>query len=291
MKFAYLIMAHNNPEQLKILLNLLDHKENEIYLHIDKKSDDIIENDFTRCVKSASLHVFKKYRVYHAGYSQTVCQIYLLEEACKKYHDYYHLISNADLPLKTNAVIVRFFEKNRGKEFIHFEGRDYCQKENCIYYHFLYSLICQTHGRVRSFLSKIENKSINIQKIIGVHRNFYCGANWYSITHSLAKDFCEHKKEILHKVRWTISSDELVMQTFIRDISNKKYSLYSETITPYDYIPLARAIDWHRGTPYVWKTEDYDELINSSAMFGRKFDIKIDERIVQDIVNYVRENE
>lgn len=60
MKFAYLIMAHNNPEQLKILLKLLDHKENDIYLHIDKRNHDISVPDIVKCVKSASLHVYRK---------------------------------------------------------------------------------------------------------------------------------------------------------------------------------------------------------------------------------------
>lgn len=35
MRFAYLIMAHDSMEQLKILLHLLDHEENDIYLHIE----------------------------------------------------------------------------------------------------------------------------------------------------------------------------------------------------------------------------------------------------------------
>ncbi len=36
-KHAYLIMAHDNFEQLKILLDLIDDYRNDIYLHIDKK--------------------------------------------------------------------------------------------------------------------------------------------------------------------------------------------------------------------------------------------------------------
>ena len=38
MKFAYLIMAHDNMEQLLSLIKLLDWPENDIYLHIDKKN-------------------------------------------------------------------------------------------------------------------------------------------------------------------------------------------------------------------------------------------------------------
>lgn len=290
MKFAYLIMAHNNPEQLEVLLNLLDRKDNDIYLHIDKKCNDISPCNILKCVRSASLHIYRKYKICHAGYSQTVCQTYLLEQACQTYHDYYHLISNADLPLKSNNFIVNFFEKNNGKEFIHFESKNYTEKENCKYYYFFNFLIYKTHGSVKRFFSRMEHISIHVQKKLGVSRKFYCGANWYSITHSLATDFCKQKKEMLRKVKWTISSDELILQTFIKSVSNGNYSLYSETMSGYDYSSLNRKIDWYRGSPYVWRIADYNELINSPAIFARKFDITVDRKIIQEIANYVRKS-
>lgn len=42
MKHAFMIMAHNNYNQLTKLLYLLDHPEVEIFLHIDKKSKEYI---------------------------------------------------------------------------------------------------------------------------------------------------------------------------------------------------------------------------------------------------------
>lgn len=39
MKHAYCIIAHNNLEQLQRLLLLLDDPRNDIYIHIDKKSN------------------------------------------------------------------------------------------------------------------------------------------------------------------------------------------------------------------------------------------------------------
>lgn len=36
-KHAYLIMAHQNFEQLAILLELLDDIRNDIFIHVDKK--------------------------------------------------------------------------------------------------------------------------------------------------------------------------------------------------------------------------------------------------------------
>ena len=202
-------------------------------------------------------------------------------------------ISNADLPLKNNNVIADFFEKNQGKQFIHFEDKGFCNKEACKYYHFFYSWHCAAKNRmIRYSLEKMECISLAIQRKLNVNRKFYCGANWYSITHELARDFCAYSKDVLKKVRWTISSDELVLQTFVRCISTKQYVLYAETKTCDDYTSLERAIDWNRGNPYVWKSSDYDELMNSTCLFGRKFDSNIDKDIVVRISDYLlRENE
>lgn len=38
MKNAYLIMVHTNLSQLKKLLKTIDTEDNDIYIHIDKKS-------------------------------------------------------------------------------------------------------------------------------------------------------------------------------------------------------------------------------------------------------------
>lgn len=56
-KHAYLIMAHNNWKILEKLLILLDDKRNDIYLHIDLKSDFI---DFSSKVHNANLLFFMK---------------------------------------------------------------------------------------------------------------------------------------------------------------------------------------------------------------------------------------
>lgn len=44
---------------------------------------------------------------------------------------------------------------------------------------------------------------------------------------------------------------------------------------------IARHIDWERGTPYVFRKCDFEELINSTKMFDRKFDADIDMQIIQ----------
>ena len=39
MKHAYLIIAHNEPFVLQTLLSLIDDRNNDVFLHIDKRSE------------------------------------------------------------------------------------------------------------------------------------------------------------------------------------------------------------------------------------------------------------
>lgn len=39
-KHAYCIMAHGNWRQLQLLLDMIDDRRNDIYLHVDEKSID-----------------------------------------------------------------------------------------------------------------------------------------------------------------------------------------------------------------------------------------------------------
>lgn len=53
-KHAYLILAHSEPEILGVLVSLLDDERNDIFIHIDKKSNII---DFSG-VKTARSNLF-----------------------------------------------------------------------------------------------------------------------------------------------------------------------------------------------------------------------------------------
>lgn len=48
-----------------------------------------------------------------------------------------------------------------------------------------------------------------------------------------------------------------------------------------------RAIDWKRGCPYTYIRDDIEELIDSSKLFARKFDINVDSSIVEMLASYL----
>ena len=68
MKHAYMIMAHNQIDLLKVLLNKLDTKENDIIVHLDKKSN-IEESDLKDSLNEASLYFANRVSVTWGGKS------------------------------------------------------------------------------------------------------------------------------------------------------------------------------------------------------------------------------
>lgn len=111
-KHAYLIIAHNNWKQLSLLLSVLDDERNDIYIHIDKKSKNVPIDSLRKSVKKSKLHIYRKFKIYWGHFSQVECELYLFEKTSKNKYFRYHLISGADLPIKSQDYIHDFFEKN-----------------------------------------------------------------------------------------------------------------------------------------------------------------------------------
>lgn len=283
-RHAYLIMCHQNIEQLKILLSLLDYELNDIYIHADKKlslSDDE-KNRICSALKKSNCYFIKSQYGSWGGDSLMKIEISLLKKATESEHKYYHLISGADLPLKSQSFIHNWFN-NDGKDYFcirHEANGTELFLDRFRYYYIFQNLI----GRKRnSLMVKIRNGFVRVQKLIGINRmknaNFeYVKADqWFSITHNTAKFILAQYP--LYKKYFVCSfvPDESFIYTIIKN-SSLVDNLIDDSL---------RYIDWNRGEPYTFGKDDFDELINSSKLFARKFDINYDKEIVDKIYGYV----
>lgn len=266
-KHAYLIIAHNEFYILERLLKLIDYEQNDIYLHIDKKVKDFNFDYYKNIVKKGNIYFVNRMNVHWSGYSQIECEYLLLESAIKKNYSYYHLLSGVDMPLKSADEIYSFFEKNNGYEFLTF-----CQpvnEERIKYYHLFIKNIRQ--NRIRGFL---HNRLVGLQKSLHFNRLKHAkfqvakGANWFSITHDLAKYIISKKEFVKSHFRFSSCADELFIQTLVYN-SPFIDKVYNKGEKEYD--KLMRYIDWKRGEPYTFTINEYDELMNSGMLFARKF--------------------
>jgi len=295
---AYLIMAHKNQDQLIRLIKQLDDKDNDIFLHIDKKSIDqfnIIA--LKKCCTYSNIYILQPITVFWGSSTEVACELALLREASsKKCYDYYHLISGQDFPLKSQKVIHDFFKENAGKEFVNFSGKnvtgfgieirdrvDYKWHTN-LYDLFKSNLYRKIVMRLDVYMVKLKKK-LCLKKS---HKKYFHGANWFDITHDLAIDVVNNEDKILNRYKDGFCVDEVFLQTFIIDHGylDRVYDSNNAEISK----SIKREIDWNRGNPYTWRYSDLNYLKSCSSFFVRKIDEDLDSRLIEGIEQFLKES-
>ena len=142
-------------------------------------------------------------------------------------------------------------------------------------------------GKTRSVILRSSREGLIIlQKILHIHRRIevaiYKGANWFSITDSLARYVLSKADWIEHTFKYGWCPDELFLQTIVCN------SYFRNHLFPKGNL---RKIDWNRGNPYIFHSCDYDELMNSGCLFARKFSSEVDYEIIKRIAENVRESD
>lgn len=274
MKHAYLIIAHNQFDVLRLLLRAIDDERNDIFIHFDKKVEVLPDI----AVQRANLHVLKnRVDVRWGDVSMVEAELLLFEAAFRNAaYAYYHLLSGVDMPLKPQNEIHDFFHKNVGKEFIgYFRGEtkeDLNRRAQRI--HLFPKDFKSKNGFSQLLKQGIRYTFLRIQLLLGIKRNkniaFKKGTQWVSVTHGFVEYLLKQKNDILKTYRNSFCSDELYKQTVCWNSS------FRENI--YDALDEGRGcmrhIGWKNNQLAEFTMADLDKLKQSEAMFGRKFSSK-----------------
>lgn len=290
---AYLIIAHTNWRQLQKLVTLIDDERNDIYIHTDKKSNISGLHLSTRFSK---LVFVDRKNVYWGDVSQINIELTLFLTAFvgggKTGYSYYHLLSGLDLPLHNQDYIHQFFEQHAGKEFIGFGKKNWDVRNRVYCHNFFMHYMRYDVESVRCILKilRIALNKLQVGLNFNVQKNrdvcFRYGANWVSVTHNFVTELLKLKDEILTMYKYSYCPDEIYKQTFAfnSQFRDKVFDLEDE------FHGCMREIDWNRGCPYIWHTDDdYNYLSQSYRLFARKFDYnkypKIVDRLIEKISN------
>lgn len=283
-KHAVLLMLHRDFSLAEKLISLLRNKRIDFYIHVDKKADFFEFDSLKNAAPESGVFFLPRKKVNWGGYSQIQCELSLLRAASFGHYAYYHLLSGADFPLKRIEDILSFFDAQEGREFVHFSSPELSPQDRdrfCVYHPF--QELC-TRNRL---LEKIEWQLVQLQKRVGIDRvknknlKFAKGANWFSITDSLAQFILSHKKEIKKRYAFSRCCDEIFLQTLVIN-SPYREKLYQKTFDD-DYLAILREIDWKRGEPYTWQKEDLEQLLSSKCLFARKFDSEKSKELIEQL--------
>lgn len=275
MKHAYCIMAHAHPHVLAELVRRLDDKANDIYIHIDSKSEKKLITQGIYPPRYSNLYILEKsFDVRWGGYSQIKAEMLLYKTAMESgEYDYFHLMSGQDLPIKSIEDINIFFEKNRGYEFIGFYKRKQEEFADRVMYYYLFQDCGLTYSYPKicshlNALSLIIQKKLHIRR--NVHQSLKKGPNWCTLTKEAVHYLLSKQNYIRHHFKFGFCADEIYKQTIIWN-SQLKQNIYNQSLSPEGNLYLTL---WDEGKahPRVFNKADKEALLNTPMLYARKFD-------------------
>ncbi len=198
-----------------------------------------------------------------------------------------------DFPIKSQDKIHQFFD-DEDREYISWhvngEHNDYFMDK----IHFYYPLLkfvgkgeFDGPGRKKAFmrsLVRLQWRLLELQKKLNIYRTkkyknieFYKGDQWFSITHDFAEYIIKNERNILRMYNLSNTPDEMVIPTLAMN------SIFRERAENNSL----RQIDWHRGTPYEYTVDDYEELINNNNFFARKISYDKEPLLVNNLIRNI----
>ena len=277
MRIAHLILTHKSPEQLQKLIEALDHPSFDIYIHVDKKVD-ITPFLFLRSIKNVYF-IEKRLKVYWGSYGVVTATLNGIKQILLKDYDYINVISGQDFPLKSPDYIYDYLEQRKGTEFITCDSiyREWPEAARRVKRYFL------SNNRIRfkkfwEFLLRVlpERKFPLKMEIVGRSCRF-------TITSPAAAyiiKFLEEHPEMEKFFKYSWGSDEIIYATVLY---NSHFKAKIE-----DNLMYVDFTGQKNGHPNVLTVLDYDTLKNSNKLFARKFDIALDEVVLNKLKNSIK---
>ena len=284
MKHAYLILAHNEPELLSLLVERLDDVRNDIYIHFDRKLSvlpDIKTLHAGLCilkdrvdVRWADVSMLEaEYKLFHA----------VVDSGCEYSH--YHLISGVDLPLKNQDYIHSFFAQHHGKEFVGLHQRPMnSYADRALHYWHPFTRSFRGSGCVFAIKRILRYLVVQTQVLLGIRRNttipFHKGGQWVSITRELIDYLLEQEDRAFTIFSRTFGADEYFVPTLIWDTPFME-RLFDATD---ESRGAMRYIGWRADGQLIdFTPQDLPALQQTEYLFARKFNSR-DKAFLQEIL-------
>jgi hypothetical protein len=288
-KKAFMLMIHKNPYQVNYLLNqLLEDGSSDIYIHINKLNRNIEE----KLLKHKNIYILEDcVDVYWGDIGLTKAMLILLNAVLKsgKYYDFVSFKTGQDLVISNG--LNKHLLNNSNKIFM--DARQ-VPKNDYTYAHIaikwpkfakrLYDGF-QVARLLRTSLIHLNKIGINFSPNpykLPNNFNLYWGRTWFTIPFNVAKyivDFVDDNPWYFRIFENALVPDELFFQTIIMN------SPYSEEVLNDNLTYENKIINNH---PSIFTEVDIIKIEKSGKYFARKFDLSVDQKVIQFYVNKIK---
>ena len=259
-------MAHKDAQQINKLIELLDHPQIDIYLHVDKKSQIVVEKEI-KSPRQSGLCLVNRHDVRWGDISQIDTEFELFKSVMESNSEYarVHLISAQDMPVKHIDYILQYFEQpeNSNKEFIEF-SENAAAMSRIKYYWF-----CTKHMRVGFIYKAIRHTMLWLQKLVHVNRlknlplEYKMGSNWVSLTYAAMQYIINEYPKYQYIFKLGSCVDEIYKQMILGANEEFEFSIKGNL----------RYAKFQGSSPELITKEKVTQLVsNPNILFARKFD-------------------
>ena len=222
-------------------------------------------------MKTESARLFmlgQRVNVNWAGYSMVQAEFILFRKAfANGPYAYYHLISGADLPIKSQDYIHAECERLQGTEFVAFAPATKAEVDYRVQHWFLFPEDFRSKNLVKKGLRYLFLAAQDLLRTRRTDITVKKGSQWCSLTQGFVSYLIAQESQVRNLFTHTFCPDELFIQTVI---SNSPFADKVKT-APSEFDGNMRYIKWKDGELFPIVKDDLADLRQSDKWFARKF--------------------
>lgn len=275
MQLAHLILAHSRPKQLERLINRLTYPGNDIYIHLDKKTD-IEPFEYLKNIPNV-FFITSRVGISWGSYNMVEATIASFKEIINSGINYkfVNFLSGQDYLVKSIKKFNDYLDKHQDSIFMSYLDIETQWPEaipRITQYHFNNYNI-----KGRFFVQKIINKILP-DRVFPDSLTPVGRSQWFTIPLECVKyilDYWYGNKKLQNFIAMTWAPDEFIFQTI----------LYNSKYRPNMVNDNLRYMKWSPGStgPDLLKIDHLDLILSSKKFFARKFDDDQDSVILDRI--------
>ena len=279
---SFVISAYKDKANLDRLIGRLGERYN-MFLHIDRSSSLITDNDIVAFDALPNVYAEKRYAISWGSYKHLLALLGLLRMAVVHTADngVIHFISGQDIPIRSNDELDTFFIDNphvymdcRMIDQMEPHQRRMYQMKNRFWRFNYWNKIVHA---LRNVDLTLQRSMHIINDRFGDERNLAQGLVWLSLPRNAAQyvlDYVDNHPEFMKDLYRAQIPEEFLFQTVLVN------SPYVDDIIADNL----RYMDWHKrngSLPAYLDASDYPKAMASGCFFARKIDSNISKEFLR----------
>lgn len=294
MKNAIIILVHQLPEQVNMFLRqLLETTEMDIYIHINKRYDNLRDS----LLKDERISITKNnIEITWGGDGLLNAVLLMLKEVKETGKLYGHVLVNTGQDLLIKKGLDEFLEEHKGQVFYEGYEQDKRRRAFLLYewpdrYRQLMDSKWNPNKIIRRLRLELFSRgypfskkkvTVDTEKIV-FYRNWFWGALPYEVM-TYILNYVEANPEYMGIYRNALVPEEGFFMTLIMMSPFKDRIQFKNGRSD----SLTNVLSRSNGHPIVVKYEDIEELNKSPFFFARKFDSRVDDKVVNYYYELIR---